>query len=92
MTDFNESLNDLTESQFETLVFRAAKFVRDEYEVEIVKPCRMLCFCPFGTLVEDMPIYETARPSTCAVFGHECPAFVYAEPFIDFSEDEEGDA
>lgn len=87
--NFNEALNDLTESQFEILVARSKKFVHDEYEVEVVKPCRMLCFCPFGPLVEDMPIYETKRPSSCAVFGHECPAFVYSEPFIDFDEEDE---
>ena len=90
MTDFNESLNNLPESQFEIIVALVDKRMRDEgIGFNIEKPCRVCGFCPYGTLVEDMPIYENKRASSCGVFGHECPAFVYSEPFVDIDEEEE---
>lgn len=45
------------------------------------KPCRQLGYCPYGRLVEKFPFSET--PKRCEVFGHDCPVFYVAEPFVD---------
>jgi hypothetical protein len=59
------------------------------------KPCRVLSFCPYGPLVEQFPAPRDARltrtyshpvevaETVCAVFGHVCPVFWTAEPFVD---------
>lgn len=54
----------------------------------------MLQYCPYGPLVEQMPLPEEPNERCCCVFGHECPVFHVAEPFIDEGEvsDEELEA
>ena len=55
-----------------------------------IKPCLMIWFCPYGPLVEDLPSSEDKK--LCEEFGHDCPVFYYAEPFmedIDKNKDEE---
>ena len=41
---------------------------------DIVKPCRMCGFCPYGQLVEEFPLEDRTEVS-CKIFGHDCPAF-----------------
>lgn len=61
------------------------------FPTEIEKPCGILQWCPYGPLVEEFPLHgegeyrcaPLAEPSSCAVFGHDCPAFYVAEPFSD---------
>ncbi len=54
------------------------------------KPCRDLAYCPYGVLVEELPLAKGNHPDQeCSVFGHVCPVFICAEPVIDFGEDEE---
>ena len=49
------------------------------------KPCRMLGYCPYGPLVEDFGFSESEK--SCVVFGHDCPVFSCAEPFVDDGEE-----
>jgi len=49
---------------------------------KIDKPCKKLGYCPYGPLVEQFPLAEDDDPDRCAVFGHVCPVFSVAEPFI----------
>ncbi len=51
-----------------------------------VKPCRVLQYCPYGPLVEEMPLPEEPNERCCSIFGHECPVFYCAEPFVDEGE------
>jgi len=51
--------------------------------IEISKPCWELEYCPYGALVENSEPKEELTRDTCSVFGHICPVFSYAEPFID---------
>lgn len=63
-------------------------FMRTRY-----KPCFDLDWCPYGPLVEQMPLtgadlaaegWPTDRNHVgCEVFGHICPAYLVAEPFVD---------
>lgn len=48
------------------------------------KPCRILEYCPYGSLVEESPLPE-GKPDrkTCNVFGHICPVFIFSELVID---------
>ena len=50
------------------------------------KPCHILGFCVYGPLVESYQISVEPTKKSCEVFGHDCPVFYVAEPFI--SEDE----
>lgn len=50
---------------------------------EVSKPCWQLEYCPYGCLVENVEIKEELTRDTCSVFGHICPVFSHAEPFID---------
>jgi len=45
------------------------------------KPCYELSFCPYGPLVEHMPLREEEDrdQKSCTVFGHDCPVFSCAE-------------
>ncbi|MDP3013105.1 MAG: hypothetical protein Q8M92_02600 [Candidatus Subteraquimicrobiales bacterium] len=51
----------------------------------IVKPCKLTGYCPYGPLVEEFPLGEGKEK--CEVFHHHCPAFYHAEPL-----GEEGEA
>jgi len=54
-----------------------------------IKPCRILQFCPYASMVEEFPEVETFplpqtnTPESCSVFGHQCPVFFHAQPFVD---------
>ena len=49
-----------------------------------VKPCKMMAFCPYGSLVERFPLQKNPRNEmSCSEFGHDCPVFYLAEIFID---------
>ena len=50
---------------------------------EVSKPCWQLEYCPYGCLVENSEVKEELTSDTCSVFGHICPVFSHAEPFID---------
>lgn len=56
-----------------------------------IKPCRIIGFCPYGPLVENMPLPEEPNERCCKIFGHECPIFYAAEPFVDPGEVTEDD-
>ena len=45
----------------------------------MVKPCKMLNYCPYGSIVELYPLPEDKTIMSCEVFGHDCPAFYNAE-------------
>jgi hypothetical protein len=50
------------------------------------KPCHILNYCPYGSLIERMPLAEkTDDRKRCAVFGHRCVVFKYAQIFVDES-------
>jgi hypothetical protein len=51
------------------------------------KPCRKLGYCPYGALVEQFPLPRDRSPSSCSIFGHNCPVFICAEPFRDVREE-----
>jgi hypothetical protein len=52
--------------------------------MNVIKPCKELGYCPYGPLVEDFPLYEDEpTEKSCSVFGHDCPVFYVAEPFMD---------
>jgi hypothetical protein len=44
----------------------------------IVKPCKLSGYCPYGTLVEEFPLTEGKEK--CEIFDHHCPAYYHAEP------------
>ena len=48
-------------------------------EREIVKPCWVLSYCPYGPLVEQFPLFHERNDQSCKVFGHQCPVFTAAE-------------
>lgn len=47
----------------------------------IIKPCWILKWCPYGQLVEEYPSdkVKNDKNKVCEVFGHHCPAFYQAE-------------
>ena len=47
------------------------------------KPCQILGYCPYGSLVEQFPVSEKRDDESCRIFGHQCPVFFTAEPFVD---------
>ena len=49
----------------------------------VSKPCHQLGFCPFGPLVEEFPLKAVPDEQSCTIFGHDCPVFHCAEPFVD---------
>lgn len=67
------------------------EYWEEEFPAEIEKPCGVLLWCPYGPLVEDFPFdgmedeerIPQIEPESCEVFGHHCPAFYVAEPFMD---------
>lgn len=42
------------------------------------KPCHILNYCPYGSLVEVFEFSESEK--SCKLFGHDCPMYVCAEP------------
>jgi len=50
----------------------------------LVKPCRIISFCPYGPLIaEQFPLLKEPDEMSCAVFGHQCPIYFVAEPVCD---------
>lgn len=50
---------------------------------DVVHPCRVLGFCPYGSLVEQFPLPDEGKEdesNVCSVFGHICPVHRVAEP------------
>jgi hypothetical protein len=48
------------------------------------KPCHILQYCPYGSLIEHMPLAEKEDDrKSCSVFGHRCAVFGYAQIFVD---------
>lgn len=47
------------------------------------KPCHELHYCPYGPLVEEYRIPETAEETKygCKTFDHICPVFFVAQDF-----------
>ena len=54
----------------------------EEKKITVVKPCRKLGWCPYGSLVELFPLKEDSDIS-CSIFGHDCPVYYVAEGFVD---------
>ena len=48
-----------------------------------VKPCHKLGYCPYGAMVEAFPLKNRSKIS-CEVFGHDCPMFYNAEDLSEF--------
>lgn len=48
---------------------------------EVVKPCKLCGYCPYGQLVEEYPFSDDKK--SCEIFGHDCPAFYQAEWFAE---------
>ena len=42
------------------------------------KPCYKLGWCPYGCIVEMMPLVQEGKLN-CRLFGHHCPMFYNAE-------------
>jgi len=42
-------------------------------------PCLILGYCPYGPMVEVMPVDEFDMTNSCPVFAHACPAFSVSE-------------
>ena len=49
----------------------------------ICKPCWEIKYCPYGSLVEYMPLKCENIQKKCRIFGHVCPVFMVAEPFTE---------
>jgi len=47
---------------------------------ELITPCNVLMYCPYGQLVEMYPLPKNRGRMSCKVFGHNCPAYYQAEP------------
>ncbi len=55
-------------------------------DMNILKPCKTLGYCPYGSLVEYYPLQGKNRDDkSCRVFGHDCPVFYQKENFVDLS-------
>lgn len=53
----------------------------------VCKPCWEIKYCPYGSLVEYMPILKaTDGKKICRIFGHVCPVYITAEPFTETKE------
>ena len=50
------------------------------------KPCWEIKYCPYGPLVEFMPLRESQEDSSCIIYGHDCPVFYCAEPLTETKE------
>lgn len=49
-------------------------------EIERIKPCHELGFCPYGQVIEEFPHRIEKTEFSCRTFGHDCPVFYCAEP------------
>lgn len=58
--------------------------VKNKKFKKIVKPCRLCGYCPYGQSAKKYKIDNSN--GSCKVYGHQCPAFYQAEPFIDEGE------
>jgi len=63
---------------------------KKEFPKLIDKPCASLLWCPYGSLIDELPLdyFDTPHASgddgaSCQVLGHDCPAFHVAEPYSD---------
>jgi len=52
----------------------------------VCKPCWEIKYCPYGSLVEYMPLEDDNKEKICRIFGHICPVFKVAEPFTETKE------
>ena len=52
----------------------------------ICKPCWEIKYCPYGPLVELVPLKELPDDRSCRIFGHDCPVFYCAEPLTETKE------
>jgi hypothetical protein len=50
---------------------------------DLVKPCRLIRFCPYGPLVKQFPLLEEPDEMSCAIFSHQCPIYYVVGPFCD---------
>ena len=51
---------------------------------DIEKPCHVLKYCPYGSLVEEFKLRTKRIKISCTTFGHDCPVYYHAE---DMTED-----
>ena len=69
-----------------------SKITREDLSFpEGIKPCRGCGFCPYGILVEEFPLVDNEDEFSCSIFGHDCPVFYVAEPYLDDGEVSEED-
>jgi hypothetical protein len=52
----------------------------------VCKPCWEIKYCPYGPLVELMPMQDSPNDRSCKIFGHDCPVFYCAEPLTETKE------
>jgi len=50
------------------------------------KPCKVLKYCPYGSLVESFPLKKKPIKRSCGVFSHDCPVFSMAGPHYERKE------
>lgn len=50
-----------------------------------LKPCYILNYCPYGTLIEEYKLRKNPNKYSCKLFGHDCPIYYLAEPMVEFS-------
>jgi len=50
------------------------------------KPCWEIKYCPYGPLVEQLPLKLKPDDKSCRIFGHDCPVFFVAEPLTETKE------
>ena len=53
--------------------------MRIEKPTTLTKPCGVLEYCPYGSLVENFELKHDRDEKSCIVFGHDCPVFTVAE-------------
>jgi len=56
---------------------------KSNFGKEVKKPCHSCWLCPYGQLVEAFPISEKRTETSCKIFGHDCPVYYMAEPFVE---------
>lgn len=56
------------------------KFIRFK---DVIKPCHITSYCPYGQLVEEFPLRKKRNKFSCEVFGHDCPCFYHTELFAE---------
>lgn len=48
---------------------------------DIIKPCKLCGYCPYGQLAEDFPLRDSKE--SCQLHGHDCPVYYVAMPFME---------